>query len=299
LGDNDAAVAALWRARSAGPQYGEVRYALAMVLREIGDVDEAARELAAYERTANNKIPVVDKLLRNVSALHIGDVSYMARASQLFAQGQFKRASGLFREALAVNRVSPDAWNGLVSSQLQLGEIEAAGDTYREALAAGVAYARLHLTYGKGLQNAGRLDAARDAIGKAIELDPQFAEAYSAMGELELRSGTSTAAAEQFRHSLAARPDDQRVRLNLAQTLNATGQFDEAAGHLERLTSDPALDKSLTLKELALAYHGMGRKEEAIDVLQRGREVAMKSYNTPMVEKIDVLLVEWQRDPAE
>ena len=99
------------------------------------------------------------------------------------------------------------------------------------------------------------------------------------MGEIEMQSGAGPAAVEQFRLALSARPNDRHVRLSLAQALNAAGQFDEAAGQLEPLTTDPAVDRALALKELAIAYHGMGRKDEAIDALQRGREAARKSIN--------------------
>ena len=177
--------------------------------------------------------------------------------------------------------------------------MEETGDSYRAALEAGISYRRLHLTYGKALRKWQQFDAARDVIGKAIELDPQYAEALSAMGELELQCGASAEAVEQFRRALAAKPNDRRLMLLLAYALNAAGQFDEAAARLEPLTTDPASDISYALKELAIAYHGLDRKDEAIDALQRGREVASKSSNTRRVDAIDALLAEWQRDNAE
>ena len=119
------------------------------------------------------------------------------------------------------------------------------------------------------------------------------------MGEIEMQRGASLAAVEQFRLALLARPNDSRVQLSLAQALNAAGQFDEAAAQLEPLTTDPDVDRALTLKELAFAYHSMGRKDEAIEALQRGREAARKSINFAMVDKIDLLLAEWQKEPAE
>ena len=299
IGDNDEAAAALRRALELGPQYGEVHYALAFVLRALGDKDAAEQELAAYERTAHNKIRTDDLLLRVVNKLYAGDSKHYKLAVYYYDRADFKRSAKSFRDTVTVNPVNVDAWAGLVSTQVRLGEIDAAGDTYREALAAGVAYARLHLTYGKALLERQQFDAARDAIGEALALDPQYGEALSAMGELEMQSGASVAAIEAFRRLLLTRPNDPHVKLSLAQALNAAGQLDEAAGLLEPLTTDPDVERSLVLKELALAYRGMNRKDEALEALQRGREAVLKTSNVPLEQTIERLLAEWQKEYSE
>lgn len=271
LGNNDEAAVALWRARALGSQYGEVHYALAFVLRAMGDNDAAKRELAAYERTAQNKIRTHDSLLQKAKKLYAGDSVHYNTAVYYYGREDFKQSAKSFRDTLTVNPANVDAWAGLVSTQVRLGEIDAAGEIYREAVAAGVNYARLHLVYGEALLDRQQLDAARDTIGLALALDPQYGDALSAMGEIELLSGASVAAIEIYRRLLFIRPNDPRVKLSLAQSLNAAGQFDEAAGLLEPLTTDPEIETSLVLKELAFAYRGMGREDEASEVLQRGR----------------------------
>ncbi|MDH3588169.1 MAG: tetratricopeptide repeat protein [Gammaproteobacteria bacterium] len=298
-GDLAAAIEALQRARIVGPQYGAVHYALAAVLAAGGDEEGAALEFAAYERTAKNSIYTTDALMLEIIRLNLGEEPYMARADRQLQRGQIDEAVASFRAALAINPVSQDAWGGLVSAQAQLGDMDEAGHSYRAALAAGISYARLHLTYGQALLDHKQPDAARDIIGKAIELDPQYAEAHLALGELEMQSGASSVAAAQFRRALTARPNDRRVMLLLAQALNATGEFQEAAARLQSLRSDPAVDSSSVLKELALAYHGMDRSDEAIDALRLGRDAAEKSANTAMVDAIDSLLNEWQSEPVE
>jgi len=294
LGDHDAAIAALEHARLVGPQFGEVYFALGEALRAKGDKDAAARELANYQRYADNRIRAADKLLLEVGALNASDVPHMAQGRYYRQHAQFDQAAVSFRAALEVNPANQDAWIELVATQGELGEIEAAGDTYRRALDAGIAYAPLHLAYGQALLDARRLAPARDAIAKSLELDPQNAAANAAMGRVEMLSGESPAAVESFRRALAARPDDFSVKFELARALNAAGRYEEAASQLDLLTTEPMLEQSRTLMELARSYHGMGREQEAIDTLERGREVARRSANVRMADAIDALLSEWK-----
>ncbi|NNL99218.1 MAG: tetratricopeptide repeat protein [Gammaproteobacteria bacterium] len=298
LGDKDGALAALQRAARAGPRFGEVHYALALALREQGDEEAAAREFAAYERTAKNKISIQDPLMSSVIKLSAGDLPHMVRADQHLRRGQTDEAVNSYRAALAINGDNQDAWGGLVDALARADRIDDTGAAYREALDAGISYRRLHLTYGQALRRWRQLDAAREVIGRAIELDPRYVEALTALGEIELELGAGDAAVAQFRRAVSAAPHDRRVQLSLAQALNAAGRFESAAGELELLMNDPEVDQALTLKELALAYHGMQRADEAIETLRRGHEAARKAANISLVKAIDALLAEWEKDRA-
>ncbi len=298
-GDLTAAAASLQRALNVGPEYGEVHYALAAVLSASGDKQGATRELAAYERTKRNRINSTDPLMQEVFGLNAGDLPHTKQADYYLQRGQLEAAVASFRAAVEINPANQNAWGGLVDSLAKLGKIEETGDSYRAALDAGISYRRLHLTYGNALRKWQQLDAARDVIGKAIELDPQYADALSALGELELQSGAGAEAVEQFRRALAAKPNDRRFMLWLAYALNKSGQYQEAVDQLEPLTTDPAADRSYALKELAIAYHGLDRRDEAIDVLKQSRSVASKSSNAQRVKAIDAMLAEWQKEIAQ
>ncbi|NNF66479.1 MAG: tetratricopeptide repeat protein [Gammaproteobacteria bacterium] len=296
MGDRESAINALQRARIIGPQYGEVHYALATALAAAGDEEGAAREFAAYERTAKNKIRTEDPLLREVQTLNASDGPQMANADYHLRRNQLDEAAASFRSALAINPLNQDAWGGLIHTQVRQGKIDEAGDTYREALAAGISYARVHLTYGKALLDQQQHEAAREIIGKAVELDPRYADALKAMGNLELQRGASEMAVKYFRQLLSVQPNDRDADLSLSKALNAASQFQEAATRLETLTNDPAIDSSVALKELAIAFHGLNRRDDAIDSLLRGRDAADKSANQSMLDTIDALLVKWQKD---
>ncbi|MBT8388240.1 MAG: tetratricopeptide repeat protein, partial [Altererythrobacter sp.] len=176
-GDPDAAFNALRRAKDIGPQFGDVRFALAAVLRARGDHEGAARELAAYEKRARVTINTSDQYTTAVVRLNVSDQPLLSKADYQIARGQFGEAVRFFRQALEINPENQDAWGGLVYSLARTGDKDATAEGYREALAAGIRYKRLHFAYGEALRKWKQFDAAREVIGKATELDPQYTEA--------------------------------------------------------------------------------------------------------------------------
>lgn len=295
-GNLAAATAALRRARIIGPQYGEVHYALATVLAASGEDAEAARELAAYERTRRNEIQLTGRLDQQLVALHAGDQPHMSTADYHMGGGRFDDAVASYRSALMINPMNQNAWGGLIDALARLDDQAGADSAYQSALAAGISYTRLHFTYGMALLKWQRIDAARDALTKAIELDPRYSDALFAIGELEMQSGNTFAAVEQFRSALSARPNDRQIVLALARSLNAERDYAGAAARLKALQSDPAVDSALVLKELAIAYYGLNRKEKAHDALTRSRAAASKSANSLVLDEIDSLLAEWRAE---
>lgn len=291
-GELTAAAHALRRARATGSEYGEVHYALAAVLSASGDEQGAAKAFAAYERTAANSIRTPDPLLHEVNGLNASDAPLMARADAQLRQGQLELAAESLRAALDINPDNQDAWAVLVDTQERLGALDEAGATYRAALAAGIDAARLHLNYGRALTRRQRFDAARKAIVRAVESDPFHADAWLARGELELRAGAKAAAIEPLRHYLSLVPNDRNATLALAQALNATGQHAAAVARLQPLAA--GVDDPLASKELALAYQGLGRRDEAIEALLQGRRAAAQSDNTQALDTIDALLADWR-----
>lgn len=299
-GDLAGATEALRRARAVGPDYGEVHYALAQVLIASGNERRAARALAAYERTVGNIIQTPDPLVREVSRLNLGDAPLMAQADYQLRQGRLEQAIDSFRAVLAINPANQDAWAVLVQTQARLDRIDDAGVTYRDALAAGISSARLHLIYGQALVRQQRLDEAHDVIARAIESDAHYAQAWLAMGELEVQRDQGAVAIAALRRYLSLQPNDREVIAALARMLNADGQFAEAATRLEPLRSDAEADRALVLKELALAYRGLSRNDEAIALLQDSRAAAAEQEaGAQLVADIDALLATWQRASAD
>jgi Flp pilus assembly protein TadD len=63
----------------------------------------------------------------------------------------------------------------------------------------------------------GRIRDARDALSKAIEINPQFASAHNGLGVGWARLGDVGKAAKEWRQVLALRPHLTDARANLEQ----------------------------------------------------------------------------------
>src|SRR5262249_12429586 len=81
------------------------------------------------------------------------------------------------------------------------------------------------------LTKLGRLPQAIERYLQAVELDPDYTDAWNNLGILQADTGDLDAACHAFRRALALTRDDARVHYNLADALVAMGFFDEARQH--------------------------------------------------------------------
>jgi tetratricopeptide (TPR) repeat protein len=122
---------------------------------------------------------------------------------------------------------------------------------------------------GKTASNKGKHAVALDHFGKAIQIDPEFSEAFNSAGVSEMELGHSKQAADQFQKAIDLVPDYPVALANLSVALCRLEDYREAAGVARRaLTLDPGLLKVRYVLGLSLASVG-GNQAEALDNLQR------------------------------
>lgn len=105
--------------------------------------------------------------------------------------------------------------------------------------------------------------AAARAYRRALELDPELADAWVNLGRLLQEAGEPRGAAECAREALRRGPDDPIVHFNLALALEDTAGPEPAARHYERaLALDP--DFADAHFNLAGVYEKLGRERDAL-----------------------------------
>jgi tetratricopeptide (TPR) repeat protein len=119
-----------------------------------------------------------------------------------------------------------------------------------------------------GLRKAKRSEDALAALLQAIELDPQFVEAWRVLGVMYDRAGENELALEANLTLIGLRPDDSEAWHQLGLSYSKLGRFKEEATALVRATElDPGSAKYW--QSLGATYNELGENELAVDAAQR------------------------------
>lgn len=100
------------------------------------------------------------------------------------------------------------------------------------------------------LFRVGRFADAEGAYAKALEADPQSFQATLRMGEIALLGNRHVEAEKQLRRAMVLRPDEQRPKELLAETLYRQDRFEEAADLRRGIGPGPVADKLGSFKGL-------------------------------------------------
>ena len=121
-----------------------------------------------------------------------------------------KRAIGFFEEALKIDENYANAYTGLADSYATLALLE---------------FMAPHEAYPK----------AKEAVGKALALDPQLAEAHTSLGLIRFQYDWDWKEAEkELREAIDINPSYAPAHHFFADYLKAMGRFDEALSEIEK-----------------------------------------------------------------
>jgi tetratricopeptide (TPR) repeat protein len=124
-------------------------------------------------------------------------------------------------------------------------------------------YAALGYTYEQQKQYKEAINAYR----KAIELDRDNLDAIRGLAENLLNDGQTDAALEQYKIIADANPEDAQTYLKIAEIDRRNGKFDEALDNLKKAES--LVQDSIEVPyNIAAVYQAQGRYDEATKVLQ-------------------------------
>jgi tetratricopeptide (TPR) repeat protein len=117
---------------------------------------------------------------------------------------------------------------------------------------------------------AGQTDQALACYNRALELRPDYAQAYNNRGVVLLEHQNPTAAIDDFRAALRIQPDYPRAQANLAFALSAQNHFDEALPHfVEALRQEPYSPRAPEIHvAIARILSYQGKPDEAITHLE-------------------------------
>jgi adenylate cyclase len=114
---------------------------------------------------------------------------------------------------------------------------------------------------------------AREAVDKALAIDPDYARAHAWLGWITMGQGELAGAAQHFDHALALDPADLTILGNATVLLSNLGRLNEAIALDETLAARDPVNVT-TLYNLGYFYLLAGRYDEAIAKLRTSLSLA-------------------------
>lgn len=117
------------------------------------------------------------------------------------------------------------------------------------------------------------LREATEYLQRAVDLEPENADAWRELAEALLYDGRAVEATVALKQAVELQPDDSAALLDLAHAARAAGNEEEAIGYVtqavERDSGNPA-----ALRALFDVHHVAGRLEQALEAAEQLAEVA-------------------------
>ena len=142
--------------------------------------------------------------------------------------GQLDAAIESYKQAIKINPNYAEAHNNMGIALKDKGDLEAAIDSYQQALKIKPDYAEAYYNMGNALNDKGDPEAALDSYKKAIKINTDYADAYSNMGSALKDKGDLEAAIDSYKQALKIKPDYAEAYYNMGNALQEKGVLEAA-----------------------------------------------------------------------
>ncbi len=262
-------------------------------LRTIGRKLNVTTILEGSVRKQGNLTRITTQLIKTADGFHLWSASYDRESNDIFAvQEEIARAvldalkvTLLGGKTPAVKTTSAEAYNAYLLGkhfygQLNKESVAKAAGYFEEAIQLDSGYAPAWVGLGQSLSGQASsayippedgYRRARDALEKAMALDPNLADAHAAMGEIKMLHDWDWKGADaSYQRALALSPGDAGVMRAIGSLARMLGHFDESIRLYRRAI---AIDPLFGYRGLALNLHYAGRQEEAKAAVDKALEL--------------------------
>ncbi|MCC6890749.1 MAG: tetratricopeptide repeat protein [Hyphomicrobiales bacterium] len=206
--------------------------------------------------------------------------------------GNLDAAQELYRRALAINPRNAECHFNLAQVMRSQERHRDAIDHLAEATALRPDYVAAHIALGDMLATRHDLEGARSCYQQALAVDARLIEARHGLANVLRQLDRLDEAGDQFRQVLALRPDFAEAHSNLGVVLAVQGRMAEAAEQYQRaLAIKPELAD--VYRNLARALLALGRSDEALGTIIRGLAVgesdAMRAMFVQCVQSMSAI----------
>jgi protein O-GlcNAc transferase len=192
-------------------------------------------------------------------------------ADDCYRAGRYTEAIDLFKEYIWANPNDPAGHHGLGMAYGGSGQFAEAIDPFHRALRLNPTFAEVYYRLGTIYGELEQHDEAASAYQSAIRLDPDNVTCHCALAELFLEQNKPADAVVPAKEAVRLNPDlaDAYLLLGCALHSDSATFAEAAAAYAKSLQLKP--DQFVALANLGDIYLGMGKLEEAQEVLVKAR----------------------------
>ncbi len=186
--------------------------------------------------------------------------------------GRFAQAEAIYRRVLAVEPGHPGALHLLGVLASQAGRHDRAVQYISDAIRRDGFQPVYHTSLGEAYRGLGQLDVARTCYERALQLNPNLAEAHNNLGTILQALGDIDGAIAAYRRAIDARPRYVDAHNNLGTALERQGQPQAAIECFQKAVElDPNYAKAHY--NLGAAFLNLGRLDESLAATRRALEL--------------------------
>jgi tetratricopeptide (TPR) repeat protein len=210
------------------------------------------------------------------------------------AETAYERTAPLLERAMVLDPESAEVWASRGLAEMNNSNLEAAEDALRRAMELNPSYAPAYLWYASALAGApGRAEEAIEILRKTLEIDPLSRVAQNNIAANYLELGRYEDAATQWRRLVTLDPDYPTGYLGLYR-LNRTFFFNLDEAHRWLLKAHAVSERDVrTTIEFVFLYSDLDMPEQA----QRwNRRIMLESPEHPMSRMLPIYKAVYDKD---
>ena len=266
-GQLEAAGDALRAASNMDGNSAYVSYALGKVLLELGETAEALESLERAVALAPDSGAV-----RRSLGMAYRSTGEQELANRALAQiGSAADQQPMLEDALyeSVTGLAVDAQHFLNRGRSfdSAGRTTEAIEAYQRAIELDPNMAQAHANLVGSFGRTGEIDRAEEHYATALALNPNLEELHNNWGVVQASRGDPDAAAAAFRRALELNPNSAHANANLGVALLEAGQLDEAVRRFQEAVKSDPTNRPARMNLGTLALEG-DRPTEAVEHLE-------------------------------
>lgn len=189
-------------------------------------------------------------------------------AKAFYSGGSYDKALSFYRDAEALDPVSPVVMKGLIQTYSAMGMKAEASQCTKEYLDSENADLKAYVSGAKILLSNSFYTDAEYVVDKVLLSYPSDPSAFVLKSEIEYERGNTNISLKTITNGVDKNPDNAEVRFQRAKILFRTGKTDKAAGDLEKAEKADHDNIGVLLLKKDIAF-SKNKNEEAVKLCNR------------------------------